>query len=287
MRRFLSIAVLGLFCGSAKAAEDDAVAYRLFSKGRFAEAAELFTDPAWKGVAFYKSDQFWRAAEAFVRAGDPRSAYNLGNAYARLGYLELALDSYMRALSLDPGMADAAYNAELVRKALAERDTSGQNGIKPQARAIDSVEAKPRQNGTGSEGDGERGAPEERAGSEAGGQSRAADEANRASSEGTGGDGQGTRREETAEAGKSSVNGTPGGDDTSGQPSGTSEAASEAGEDAKSTGLRAQLEGEQATEQWLNRISDNPAAFLKVRIALEARRRAANGTAVKSDEDAW
>ena len=287
MKRLFGLTICLLVSGSARAAEDDAVAYRLFSEGRFAEAAELFTDPAWKGVALYRSDQFWRAAEAFVRAGDPRSAYNLGNAYARLGYLELALDSYLRALSLDPGMTDAAYNAELVRKTLAERDTSGQSGIRPQARVIDSVEAKPPEKGTGNEGEGERGAPEERAGSEAGGQTRAAEEADRASSEGTGAEGQGNRREEAGDAGKSEVSGTPGGDEPSGRASGGSQAASEADDEAKSAGLRTHLEGEQATEQWLNRIVDDPAAFLKVRIALEARRRAANGTAFQSDDDAW
>ena len=59
-------------------ANDNILAHRLFEEGNYVQAGEIFTDPAWKGVALYRSSQWWRAAEAFVRANDAVSAYNLG-----------------------------------------------------------------------------------------------------------------------------------------------------------------------------------------------------------------
>jgi hypothetical protein len=52
-------------------------------------------------------------------------------------------------------------------------------------------------------------------------------------------------------------------------------------------GARNRLETDQATEQWLNRIVDDPARFLKARIALESRRRAASGNQAPATSDPW
>lgn len=286
MRLAIALTAL-LFAAPALAAEDDAVAYRLFSEGKFAEAAEIFTDPAWKGVALYKSDQYWRAAEAFVRAGDPRSAYNLGNSYARLGYFELALDSYLRALSLDPGLADAAFNADLMREALARRDDQGQQGIQPQAREIDRVEAPRDKDGNSSDDDGESGAADERNNTGSDGQTNQT-EAPPEKSGSDGGDGLGgdPRTDDTA-ADANNVRGEAGERSEMDAGSGGSEATGSDEATAQAAGMRAKLETEQATEQWLNRIADTPADFLKARIALEARRRAAAGAAVATEADAW
>jgi len=112
---------------SATYANDNQLAHRLYQEGKYAQAAEIFTDPAWKGVAMYRSEQWWRAAEAFVRADDAQSHYNLGNCYIKLSYYELALEAYQRAISLDPNHEDAKFNADIVL-ALLENDDEPQDG---------------------------------------------------------------------------------------------------------------------------------------------------------------
>jgi Ca-activated chloride channel homolog len=271
----------------AHATPDDRIAHRLFAEGRHAEAAELFTSPAWKGVAFYRSDQYWRAVEAFLRAGDPASTYNLGNAYARLGYFELALQAFLGALSADPSNADAAANADLMRSLIAARERSGAAGVQPQAEAIDRIESR-REEERGAAGDGETGQADKRESEgnrEDARESEAEPEASGNQSAGDGGDGADPGTPEgDAESGE--AEGEPGADETEATASASARAGGEA-DSGKASGLRARIEADQATEQWLNRIVDDPGRFLKARIAQEARRRAAAGTAVRSETDAW
>jgi len=47
--------------------------------------------------------------------------YNLGNSYFRVGKLGTAIYNYERALDMHPGMADAVYNLEVARAAVATR----------------------------------------------------------------------------------------------------------------------------------------------------------------------
>ena len=71
-QQLLIILVLVLFQATVHA-DDNLIAHRLFQQEDYAEAAEIYTNPAWKGVALYQSNQWWRAAEAFVRADDHKS----------------------------------------------------------------------------------------------------------------------------------------------------------------------------------------------------------------------
>ena len=85
-----------------------------------AEAAEaLFKNPNWKGSAAYKNGKFDAAEEHFKNSkATADSLYNLANAQAKAGQLEAALESYQTALELDTQHADAAFNKDLVEKAL-------------------------------------------------------------------------------------------------------------------------------------------------------------------------
>ena len=287
MRR-LAVPLLCLLasCGAARA-DDNAIAYRLFTEARFGEAAEIFTDPAWKGVAFYRSEQYWRAAEAFVRADDPVSAYNLGNSYARLGYYELALAAYLEALSRRPQLSDATVNADLMRK-LIDDQQSGKGGLQPEAREIDKVETRERpKDGSGGKGDEHGKAEEQKAGAERD-RSRSSSDRQGQTQTSEGRSGSGTRRDEQAgAAGEERIEGTAGKRDAAAnEASGGSEAEGEAASD-QAAGMRIRLEAEQAIRQWLNRIVDRPERFLKARIALEARRRKESGTAPETGADAW
>lgn len=280
--RALAIALL-LTTGDA-AADENAVAYRLYEQGRFSEAAEIFTDPAWKGVAMYRSDQYWRAAEAFVRADDAVSIYNLGNCYARLGYYELALQAYLNAGERDPALLDATANADVMRRLIAARDGEGRQGLQPKAQKIDEADARPDEKGNNGEQGEETGKAEQRRNDATGDDARQSD-AQAQAADGKSGAGA-DRRTDEGLAGQADVAGRQGETDPADNASGGSESDSAPRPD-QAAGMRNRLEAEQATEQWLNRIRDEPAKFLKARIALEALRRAASGNAPPAGGSTW
>lgn len=287
MRRLVpALPWLLALCAVARA-DDNAVAYRLFGEGRFGEAAEIFTDPAWKGVAFYKSAQYWRAAEAFVRADDPVSAYNLGNAYARLGYYELALTAYLDALARRPSLVDAAANADLMRKLIAGQE-SGKGGIQPQTRQIGEVKAKDRpDDGAGGKGDEHGKAEKQEASAERDrGRSSSERQGQTQTSEGRSGSGA-ERKDRQGAAGEDRIDGTAGQRSPSADRASGGSDAEDGPDSERAASTRTRLETEQAIQQWLNRIVDQPERFLKARIAQEARRRAANGAAPETGADAW
>ena len=93
------------------------------------ESAEtLFKDPTWKGAAAYKNGHFDAAEEHFKKGETTAdSLYNLANAQAKAGQLEAALENYQAALELDQQHEDAAFNKDLVEKALQEQQEREQS----------------------------------------------------------------------------------------------------------------------------------------------------------------
>ncbi|MFA7254870.1 MAG: VWA domain-containing protein [Candidatus Omnitrophota bacterium] len=86
------------------------------------------------GTALYKVDAFQESAQdleaASKTAQDPllkaRAFYNHGNVQYRLGNFEEAIDSYKKALELDPTDKDAKYNLEFLQKQKNKMDKKDQ-----------------------------------------------------------------------------------------------------------------------------------------------------------------
>jgi len=101
-------------------------AQRMLEEGAAADAVELFEDPEWRAVAQYRAQDYVESARAFAENGDMRSLYNLGNAMARQGEFESAIDAYEQVLEIDPENEDAKYNRDLSAQAQ-EQQQSQQN----------------------------------------------------------------------------------------------------------------------------------------------------------------
>ena len=69
------------------------------------------------GIAAYQQKDYPRAIERFSTVGGAEGQYNLGNALAKAKRYDDAIAAYDRALALQPGMKDAAFNRNLVRLA--------------------------------------------------------------------------------------------------------------------------------------------------------------------------
>lgn len=107
----------------------DQQAQQSFLNGDNEQAANTFESQPWKGSALYRGENFADAADTFASAldGDKQSLaaadihYNRGNALAKAGKLQDALKAYDQALEMQPEMEDAQFNKELIESLLAQQ----------------------------------------------------------------------------------------------------------------------------------------------------------------------
>jgi Ca-activated chloride channel family protein len=95
----------------------------LLKEKRPAEAAQHFEDHQWQGVALYEAGDFSGAAQRFAEGNDAHAHYNRGNALAKSGELEAALDAYDQALERQPDLRPALTNKALVESLLKQKTT--------------------------------------------------------------------------------------------------------------------------------------------------------------------
>ncbi len=274
---------------SCTQADDNLIAHRLFLQENYAEAAEIYTNTAWKGIALFESDQWWRATEAFMRADDHKSLHNLGNTYVKMGYYALALEAYQMALAKQPDFEDADFNAEIMRKLLSlEQDESGQSTLPRKGEEIDRVESEGNEQPGGSSEEGtDQPQQEEKNGKDREGDTDDRGPAPEAKAAG-----------DSSEAGSDKTlqdNGSPEGGATKGTESetvtennpSTGAEGKDSHSDAQAASARANLEATQATEQWLNQINHDAKKYLRKKIELEIQRRKAAGESAPDGGSPW
>ncbi|HIF52176.1 MAG TPA: VWA domain-containing protein [Thiotrichaceae bacterium] len=87
-------------------------------------ASDLFQDNEWKAAAKYKAGDYAAAEELLNEYQDERSLYNKGNSLAKQGRYEDAITAYDQALENNPENQDAKFNKELVEKELEKQQPS-------------------------------------------------------------------------------------------------------------------------------------------------------------------
>ncbi|MDH3587472.1 MAG: VWA domain-containing protein, partial [Gammaproteobacteria bacterium] len=104
----------------------DQQAQRQLEAGKAADAAGLFEDPEWRAVAEYEAGAYAQSAARFAEQDDLRNLYNLGNALARQGEFDSAIDAYEQVLEADPDNEDAAFNRDLLKQ-MQDQESQQQN----------------------------------------------------------------------------------------------------------------------------------------------------------------
>lgn len=99
-------------------------AQKNYNKENYEQAAKQFTNPAWQATAQYKTQQ--PNDIEMLPADSDTSFYNQGNVQAKSGQLKEAIESYQQALALNPNNEDAQYNQDIVEKALEQQEKQQQ-----------------------------------------------------------------------------------------------------------------------------------------------------------------
>jgi len=90
-------------------------------QGEPEKAVTLFEDDTWRSVAQYRAGDYNGAYGGFVGNPSITGRYNQGNALARLGEYESAIERYASVLQEDPAHEDAAFNKDLLERLLEEQ----------------------------------------------------------------------------------------------------------------------------------------------------------------------
>ena len=92
------------------------------------QAAELFKDPEWRAAANYRAGNYRSAVEDLKEIDSTEAYYNRGNALAKEGQLQEAVNAYDKALKRNPENGDAKFNRDLVEELLKQQQDQQQQG---------------------------------------------------------------------------------------------------------------------------------------------------------------
>lgn len=260
-----------------------------FDQQAYDDAAQQFKDPAWKAGALYKAGKFPEAEALYQSIPGADAHYNRGNALAQQGKLEEALSAYDEALKLDPAMADAKANQETVKRFLqqqkppesqqdgdGEQDESEKDGSKdPQ----DSQKNGDEQNSDQQKTDQEK--SDQQKSDKGDGQSSDGQQDEPQDGQG---DGQSDNSENSEKPSDQKQGKGEDEDDAEEQENESSQAEGDEKEDAENgnetpasaSNQSPDTEDEQAMEQWLRRVPDDPGGLLRRKFYYESRLRRNN-----------
>ncbi len=225
------------------------------------EAAALFEDPEWRAVAEYRAGDYAASAASLAGVDSPDGHYNRGNALAHAGQIQAAIEAYDAALELDSEHEDARHNRALLEELLEEQQEQQAN--QPQQGPNDEQQSGEDAR-DGAEQQAQQGGESDAQGDERGAAGDDSQQAGDSSDERSGE--QQAQRDSAPE------------DEAGGEPQ-QAEAEAEPGEEeGEGEQLAAapedleQWTSEQAAEQWLRRVPQDPGGLLRRKFLYQYQR---------------
>jgi Ca-activated chloride channel family protein len=236
---------------------NDQRANQLFEQGEHAEAAELFDDPDWKASSNYRAGDYAAALGTWEQLESEAAAYNQANALAKLGRLDDALAAYDRLLQQNPAHQDALYNKQAIEEFLKNQQSQQQQGQQ---------DGQQQQGQQGEQQQQQQGDQQQQQSGQGETQSQESQQS----------DGNRQDQPEPGEQDQQQAQQQDGQNDTGQQQSAGQQQDSEADQQAAESEAMAELDqqmSEQAAEQWLRKIPDDPGGLLRRKFIYQYRKR--------------
>lgn len=259
------------------------------NEGNAKQAAGLFNNPEWRGVAQYRAGNYEAAVDSLNGIKTADALYNKGNALAKLGRTDEAIAAYEQALKLNPKHEDARYNRDLLLKQQQKSQQQSNSQQNKDNRNKQDQQSGSQQNKNGGDNQNQQNAgqqnpqqgdnggqqPQESSGQQQSAQqqqNQAGQQANNtgdASAENKTGD-QNNPGQQEQNAGQKSPqdeafgnSGQPKSDQKNESEPRQAQGVAESGEEPDPK--------QQATEQWLRRIPDDPSGLLRRKFLYQYR----------------
>ena len=226
---------------------------RHLSAGEAPEAARAFADPNWRGVAEYEAGSYDQAAKSFAGKTTADNLYNLGNSLALQGDLRGSLSAYEESLSLAPDAEDAIANRDFIQSLLDQQEQQ-------QDQENQEVDQSEEDNDSDSQGDNSSDSSDQREQEQSDGEN--SDESD---------SGQSDQSESEQEQGQGQQ------DPTMADAQETNTEALEAATQEQMAKFDEALEEQQALEQWLRRVPDDPGGLLRRKFRYQTMQRLRKG----------
>lgn len=210
-----------------------------FASEEHETAAVLFEATDWVGAANYKAGNYEAAIAAYSASDTPDGHYNRGNSLALAGNYAEAIAAYDMTLALEPDNLDAVNNREIVQMLLEQEQA---------------------EEGEQQEGESEENQSEQNSDSESEEEQENSEQQDQESQEGD--QDQQEQQEQENQA-----------------PEEQEDSESNSEQNTPSESSNEEFEEQQALEQWLRRIEDDPGELLRRKFRYQYRQRQLNGTA--------
>ena len=229
-----------------------------------AAAAELFDDARWAAIAAYQAEDHDQAKVRFeaLEANSATDWYNLGNARAKAGELEAALEAYNQSISLQE-TDDAVFNRDLIQQLLDQQQQQQSQDTDQQG---DGSQSQQDQNN--SETDANSGEQEQNQEQNSESESSSSNASEQASNS------ERDKQQEEAQAQ------SPQNEEAQMQDNQERTAAEKSIDEQQQAmaqqaiqEARENQEQQQAMEQWIRRIEDDPSGLLREKFRYESERR--------------
>ncbi|MAD95544.1 MAG: hypothetical protein CML33_08635 [Rhodobacteraceae bacterium] len=223
-------------------------------------AAERFDQSPWRGMAEFEAGAYDRAAGSFASEPSADGLFNQGNALAMQGDLRGAINAYERSLSLQPNAEDAVANRDFIQSLLDQQEDQ---------------EQEEEQEGEEQSQQDEESEQNDASDSDSGGDGESSDQQDDSQQAG---DGQQDEANDQEESEPQAGDQDPNTADRDQQAADQLEAATQ----EQMAKFDEALEEQQALEQWLRRVPDDPGGLLRRKFRYQTMQRLREGD--KPDE---
>ncbi|MBT5489308.1 MAG: VWA domain-containing protein [Halieaceae bacterium] len=223
-------------------------------------AAERFDQSPWRGMAEFEAGAYDRAAGSFASEPSADGLFNQGNALAMQGDLRGAINAYERSLSLQPNAEDAVANRDFIQSLLDQQEDQ---------------EQEEEQEGEEQSQQDEQSEQNDASDSDSGGDGESSDQQDDSQQAG---DGQQDEANDQEESEPQDGDRDPNTADRDQQAADQLEAATQ----EQMAKFDEALEEQQALEQWLRRVPDDPGGLLRRKFRYQTMQRLREGD--KPDE---